>query len=46
MLFIDVLKVYFYVVDDIEYFIIIEFFLKIVVSIVGCIVDEIKVIGL
>lgn len=46
MLFIDVLKVYFYVVDDIEYFIIIEFFLKIIVSIVGCIVDEIKVIGL
>lgn len=44
-LFLDGFKVYLYVMDDIEKFIKMEFFLKIVVSIVDCILNDIKVVG-
>lgn len=45
-LFLDGFKVYLYVMDDIEKFIYMEFFLEIVVSIVDCILNDIKVVGL
>lgn len=44
-MFLDGFKVYLYVMDDIEKFIKMEFFLKIVVSIVDCILNDIKVVG-
>lgn len=44
-LFIDVPKVYLHVVDDIEHFTSIESLKQTVVSIVGCTLDDIKVIG-
>lgn len=45
-MFLDGFKVYLYVMDDIEKFIYMEFFLEIVVSIVDCILNDIKVVGL
>lgn len=45
MLFIDVPKVYLHVVDDIEHFTSIEPLKQTVASIVGCTLDDIKVIG-
>lgn len=45
-MFLDGFKVYLYVMDDIEKFINMEFFLEIVVSIVDCILNDIKVVGL
>lgn len=44
--FIDELKVFIYVVDNIENFIVMDVFLEIVVLIVNCIKIDIKVIGL
>lgn len=44
-MFIDVPKVYLHVVDDIEHFTSIESLKKTVASIVGCTLDDIKVIG-
>lgn len=44
-MFLDGFKVYLYVMDDIEKFINMEFFLEIVVSIVDCILNDIKVVG-
>lgn len=45
LLFIDVPKMYLHVVDDIEHFTSIESLKQTVVSIVGCTLDDIKVIG-
>lgn len=45
MLFIDVPKVYLHVVDDIEHFTSVESLKQTVASIVGCTLDDIKVIG-
>lgn len=44
-MFLDGFKVYLYVMDDIEKYINMKFFLKIVVSIVDCILNDIKVVG-
>lgn len=44
--FIDELKVFIYVVDNIENFIVMDVFLEIVVLIVNCIKIDINVIGL
>lgn len=44
--FIDELKVFIYVVDNIENFILMDVFLEIVVLIVNCIKIDINVIGL
>lgn len=45
MLFIDVPKVYLHVVDDIEHFTSVESLKQTVASIVGCTLDDSKVIG-
>lgn len=44
-MFLDGFKVYLYVMDDIEKYINMKFFLEIVVSIVDCILNDIKVVG-